>query len=106
MGIIQKIVRGGASKSFGIEVASLAGVKKEVVDNAKAIMAQLESESKERDTNSFLFMISGKDSKHEQTSLFDNPEADKIRDILKDIDVNNITPVQALTILQDLKREL
>ena len=69
-------------------------------------MAQLESESKERDTNSFLFMISGKDSKHEQTSLFDNPEADKIRDILKDIDVNNITPVQALTILQDLKREL
>ncbi len=103
---LHKIVRGGASKSFGIEVASLAGVKKEVVDNAKAIMAQLESESKERDTNSFLFMISGKDSKHEQTSLFDNPEADKIRDILKDIDVNNITPVQALTILQDLKREL
>ena len=103
---LHKIVRGGASKSFGIEVASLAGVKKEVVDNAKAIMAQLESESSQRDTNSFLFMISGKDAKHEQTSLFDNPEADKIRDILRDIDVNNITPVQALTILQDLKREL
>ena len=103
---LHKIVRGGASKSFGIEVASLAGVKKEVVDNAKAIMSQLEAESKNRDTNSLLIKISGKDSKHEQTSLFDTPDEDKIRDILRDIDVNNITPVQALTILQDLKREL
>ncbi|MBO4695121.1 MAG: DNA mismatch repair protein MutS [Clostridia bacterium] len=103
---LHKIVRGGASRSFGIEVASLAGVKKEVVDNAKTIMKKLEAESKDRDTNSLLISVSGKNSKTEQINLFDNPQQDKIRDIIKDIDVNNITPLQALTILQDLKREV
>ena len=103
---LHKIVRGGASRSFGIEVASLAGVKKEVVDNAKTIMKKLESESKDRDTNSLLISVSGKNSKTEQINLFDTPEQDKIRDILKDLDLNNITPLQALTILQDLKREV
>ncbi len=103
---LHKIVRGGASRSFGIEVASLAGVKKEVVDNAKTIMKKLEAESKDRDTNSLLISVAGKNSKTEQINLFDTPEQDKIRDIIKDIDVNNITPVQALTILQDLKREV
>ena len=103
---LHKIVRGGASRSFGIEVASLAGVKKEVVDNAKTIMKKLEAESKDRDTNSLLISVAGKNSKTEQINLFDTPEQDKIRDIIKDIDVNNITPVQALTILQDLKREI
>ena len=102
---LHKIVRGGASRSFGIEVASLAGVKKEVVDNAKIIMKGLENESKSRDTNSFLVSMAGKDTKHEQLNIFNQPESNKIKDIIRDIDVNNITPVQALTILQDLKRE-
>lgn len=101
---LHKIVRGGASQSFGIEVASLAGVTKSVIDHAKSIMHSLEEDSKNRDTNEML-LSSAKKNVTAQVSLFDN-EASKIEQQIKDIDVNNLTPLQALTVLCDLKKQL
>lgn len=101
---LHKIVRGGASQSFGIEVASLAGVNKTVIDHAKSIMHSLEEDSKNRDTNEML-LSSAKKNVTAQVSLFDSGES-KIERQIRDTDVDNLTPLQALTILSDLKKQL
>lgn len=102
---LHKIVRGGASKSFGIEVAELAGIPKNVVERAKIIMRQLEEININRDTNSI--MISGKGGKTMQMSLFDDKDdkADEIMNILKDVNIETTSPVQAFAILMDLKEK-
>ena len=101
---LHKIVRGGASQSFGIEVASLAGVNKAVIEHAKNIMRSLEEDSKSRDTNAML-LSSAKQSVTAQVSMFDTGE-NKIVEQLKATDVDNLTPLQALTILADLKKQV
>ncbi len=101
---LHKIARGGASQSFGIEVASLAGVAKPVIEHAKRIMQSLENDSRNRDTNEML-LASSKKSVTEQVSLFDGGES-KIEQQIRETDVDNLTPIQALTILADLKKQL
>ena len=101
---LHKIVRGGASQSFGIEVASLAGVSKPVIEHAKNIMLSLEEDSKNRDTNEML-LSSAKKNVTAQVSFFDSGDS-KIEKQIRDTDVNNLTPLQALTILSDLKKQL
>ncbi len=101
---LHKIVRGGASQSFGIEVASLAGVAKPVIEHAKNIMHSLEEDSKNRDTNEML-LSSAKKNVTAQVSFFDAGES-AIEKQIRDTDVNNLTPLQALTILSDLKKQL
>ncbi len=101
---LHKIVSGGASQSFGIEVASLAGVRKSVIDHAKSIMHSLEEDSKNRDTNEML-LSSAKKNVTAQVSLFDT-QSSKIEQQINDLDVDNLTPLQALTVLCDLKKQL
>ena len=101
---LHKIASGGASESFGVEVASLAGVCKPVIERAKSIMHSLEADSKRRDTNELL-LSSASDSLTQQIGLFDMNES-KIEQQIRDTDVNNLTPLQALTILTDLKKQL
>lgn len=99
---LHKIVRGSASKSFGIEVAELAGIPKNVVTRAKTIMRQLEEIDINRDTNSI--MMTAKGGKQKQISLFDKSSDDnEIVKILKDTNIENVSPVQAFAILLDLK---
>ena len=99
---LHKIVRGSASKSFGIEVAELAGIPKNVVTRAKTIMRQLEEIDINRDTNSI--MMTAKGGKQKQISLFDESSDDnEIVKILKDTNIENVSPVQAFAILLDLK---
>ena len=99
---LHKIVRGSASKSFGIEVAELAGIPKNVVSRAKTIMRQLEEIDINRDTNSI--MMTAKGGKQKQISLFDERSDDnEIVKILKDTNIENVSPVQAFAILLDLK---
>ena len=99
---LHKIVRGSASKSFGIEVAELAGIPKNVVTRAKTIMHQLEEIDINRDTNSI--MMTAKGGKQKQISLFDERLDDnEIVKILKDTNIENVSPVQAFAILLDLK---
>ncbi len=101
---LHKIVRGGANKSFGIEVAKLAGVPKCVVDRAKVILQQLEELNIGKDTNSI--MLSAKHSKIQQLSLFEENKNEEIIKIIKDTDINNCSPMQAFAILMDIKEKL
>lgn len=101
---LHKIARGSASRSFGVEVASLAGVKKSVIEHARRIMSELERQAEDRDSNRIL-MASRKETNAVQTSLFDREESEVEKE-LKDIDIDNLTPIQALTILGDLKKKV
>ena len=102
---MHKIARGGANKSFGAEVASLAGIPEVVVERARKITDILEETSKYRDTNQILVQgdIGKKDVR--QASLFEDKTNDKLEQIgeeLKAIDINSISPIQAFSILADL----
>ena len=101
---LHKITRGGASRSFGIEVASLAGVLKPVVEHAKRIMSSLEEDAKNRDTNSIM-LSSTKSTKTAQVSLFD-VQTSKVEEEIKALNVDTLTPLQALTILTDINKRL
>ena len=88
---MRKIMRGGTNKSFGIEVAKLAGVKQEITDRAKDILKSLEKSEKSR--------IS-----YENTEVI--LESSETERIIKELDVNNLSPMQALAILADLKEKI
>ena len=89
---LRKIMRGGANRSFGIEVAELAGVDKKLTDRAKVILKELESKDINFNTTS---------------SLNENEkEKSKIEKIIEDLDINKLSPMDAFNILIDLKEKL
>jgi len=104
---LYKIARGGANKSFGIEVASLAGVNPKVIERAKDVMASLEENHVlSGDFNCRIAANASRDAVPvNQMGFFGEsaPQSSEIISILEDIDVDSITPVQALTMLADLK---
>jgi DNA mismatch repair protein MutS len=92
---LRRIMRGSANKSFGIEVASLAGVPAEVTQRAKVILKNLEKNDTAK--------------KQAQIQIEEeNLEVDlsEVERIISDVDVNNLTPVQALSLLVDLKEKI
>lgn len=109
---LRKLVPGGSEHSFGIHVAKLAGMPREVVSRANEILAQLE---RERDGEPALakevkgFKKTG-DRKEGavQLSLFqlDDPLVKSIRDEIAGLDIDNLTPLEALNKLNDIKRLL
>lgn len=92
---LHKIARGGANKSFGIEVAGLAGVPKEVIKLAKKYNKAIEK------TN--VNMQLDKPEEAKQLSLFVDSVESEVVKILRETNINNTTPIQALAILEDLK---
>ncbi len=93
---LRKIVRGGANKSFGIQVARLAGLPKEVLSRAKVISKNLEMVNQKFDYNVF----ENNAPKAENNSKV----AQQILEIIKDIDVNRLSPMSAFDILVDLSK--
>ncbi len=91
---LRKIVRGGASRSFGVEVASLAGVPEEVTSRAKVILKELERGEKRRE------------KLPEPTEEPQATEEFSLREELRGIDVNTLTPMQALALLAELKEKV
>lgn len=100
---LRRIVKGGADESFGIEVAKLAGVPDSVVKRAKVILKELEQNKidiefkaesavleEEEDEVQFNFSVNGRN---------------EIIEILKTIDVNTLTPIEAMQTLYDLKKK-
>ncbi len=99
---LRRIVRGGADKSFGIEVAKLAGVPEPVIKRAKALLKETESKKidikfkadnaveEEEEDIQYNFSVNGKN---------------EIIEILKTTDINTVTPMEALQILYDLKKK-
>ena len=96
---LRKIVRGGASRSFGIEVAALAGVPNDVIVRAKQISEMLEKS----DTTKNLSIKASQDD--EQTKQKD-VNYTEIVGILKDLDMNSMTPISAFEILCDLTEKV
>ncbi len=87
---LRKIMRGGTNRSFGIEVAELAGVSKIVTERAKEILKTLEKKGLTK---------KGKSEVLEEDNVSTLSETERI---IKDIDMNNISPMQAFVILSDL----
>ena len=106
---LRKIIRGGADRSYGIEVAELAGVPNVVTDRAKEIAAFLSDEDITGKVKNLKVVTSHKESKKEtpgQLSMFATTEEMNIASELKNMDLNNMTPVKALLYLQELKERL
>ena len=103
---LRKLLEGGSEHSFGIHVAKMAGMPQQVVQRAKVIMKRLEqahaSDAKDTTTS-----IMPKEDEM-QLSFFqlDDPTLQKIRDDIKDIDINSLTPVEALMKLNEIKKDI
>ena len=95
---LRKIVKGPTDKSYGIQVAKLAGLPDEIINNADIILKKLEKTHIENDADK-------RDSYGTQINIFDMGY-EEIIEKLKSIDINNITPLDALNILHGLKNEL
>ena len=105
---LHKIARGGANRSFGIEVASLAGVPVDIVQRAKAILKKLEESETVRDTNAIMMSALGGSSCGKQLSFLEanTGKYDEVIDILKDTNIETCSPLDAFVILKDLKDRL
>jgi DNA mismatch repair protein MutS len=102
---IRKLKRGGSEHSFGIHVARMAGIPKSVVTRANEILAELE---KSHQKQSLTKPVSGLAEKREgyQMSFFqlDDPVLKQIRDEIANTDIDNLTPVEALNKLNEIKK--
>jgi DNA mismatch repair protein MutS len=103
---LRKLKEGGVAHSFGIHVARLAGMPREVLDSAERTLAQLEGGSTPRVYASSL--IETEPEAGFQLSLFqlDDPTLSAIRDKLNAADLDNMTPMQAFDLLRSMKAEL
>ena len=102
---VRKLVKGGSAHSFGIHVAKLAGMPASIVERADRVLAQLEANSQNgealtRDLTEVATSRSGY-----QLSIFqlDDPVLTQIRDEILNIDINNLTPIEALNKLHGIK---
>jgi DNA mismatch repair protein MutS len=105
---LYRIVKGGADRSYGIHVARLAGVPAAVIERAREILTLLESRGQ---TPADKPIKGRKRAKVEQLALFlpDGPlpgEPSKVEEALKEVRIENLTPLQALVTLEELKRLL
>lgn len=102
---LRKLKRGGSEHSFGIHVARMAGMPKSVVKRANEILEELE---KSHNRNSLSKPITQVAEHREgmQLSIFqlDDPVLKQIRDEIKGLDINNLTPIEALNKLNDIKK--
>ena len=104
---LRKLERGGSAHSFGIHVAKLAGMPKSIVKRADEILKQLERENRQAGTVSAKTITEGPASAGGmQLSFFqlDDPVLCQIRDEILNLDVDNLTPLEALNKLNDIKR--
>lgn len=106
---LRKLERGGSEHSFGIHVAQIAGMPKSIVKRANEILKQLETDNASVGKVGKAD-VSGIAEKREgvQLSFFklNDPVLEQIRDEILGLDVNNLTPVEALNKLNDIKRIL
>ena len=106
---LRKIVKGGADKSYGIQVARLAGVPEDVLRRAREIADQLT----DNDINVQAPILPARESKTVkqketigQLSLFDTPDYSEIIDEIKQLDISKVTPIDALNKLYALQEKL
>ena len=106
---LRKLVPGGSEHSFGIHVAKMAGMPKCIVNRADEILKQLESEKRQEGAisgSSVKKAPSTRQSGNYQLSFFqlDDPVLSQVRDEIKNMDLNNLTPLEALNKLSEIRK--
>lgn len=104
---LRKLARGGSEHSFGIHVAKLAGMPRSIVRRADEVLHQLESSQQREEISKDLGAVADSTSGM-QLSFFqlDDPVLAQVRDEIIGTDIDNLTPLQALTKLNDIRRIL
>ncbi|MFA7484642.1 MAG: DNA mismatch repair protein MutS [Phycisphaerae bacterium] len=100
---LHKILPGGTDKSYGIHVAKLAGIPKPILERSKEILAELESTFQKEAGGKHL--AKHKTKEQEKDLLFVEKHK-SVLDKLASTDVNNLTPIEAINLLNDIKREI
>ena len=102
---IRKLIAGGSEHSFGIHVAKVAGMPQKIISKAEKILKSLELD-KSQNTKKEISILENED--HQQLSFFqlDDPILSDIRNEIDNLDVNSLTPVEALILLNDIKKKL
>ncbi|KAB5250334.1 DNA mismatch repair protein MutS, partial [Bacteroides thetaiotaomicron] len=102
---LRKLERGGSEHSFGIHVAKMAGMPKSIVKRANTILKQLESDNRQQGISGKPLTEVSENRSGMQLSFFqlDDPILCQIRDEILNLDVNNLTPIEALNKLNDIK---
>ncbi len=102
---LRKIVKGGSEHSFGIHVAKLAGMPADIVERANQVLKQLEANSQggEAVTKDLGDVASSRSGYQLSIFQLDDPVLTQIRDEILTIDINNLTPMEALNKLNDIK---
>lgn len=95
---LRKIIRGGADQSYGIEVAKLAGVPEKVIKRARVILSELEQEGCVQGASAHL-------PPADQISMLDLGDKE-VAERLRRLDVNTLTPIEAMNLLYELKQKL
>lgn len=105
---LRKLAPGGSTHSFGIHVAKMAGMPPALIQRANDILRLLESRSGQADPGDALREMPRKDGPQVQLSIFDahSETFQDIRTLLEGIDINRLTPVEALLKLQEIKSRL
>ena len=103
---LRKLERGGSEHSFGIHVAKLAGMPKSIVKRANTILNQLETDNRQQGISSkpTAEIASNRDGMQLSFFQLDDPILCQVRDEILNIDVNNLTPLEALNKLNDIKK--
>lgn len=102
---LRKLASGGSEHSFGIHVAKMAGMPKSIVKRANEILKQLESDSSQVGIKKPVRQIaSGGEGYQLNFFQLDDPILSQVRDEIKNLDINNLTPIEALNKLNEIKR--
>ncbi|MCS3171450.1 DNA mismatch repair protein MutS [Bacteroides thetaiotaomicron] len=103
---LRKLERGGSEHSFGIHVAKMAGMPKSIVKRANTILKQLESDNRQQGISGKPLTEVSENRSGMRLSFFqlDDPILCQIRDEILNLDVNNLTPIEALNKLNDIKK--
>ena len=102
---LRKLERGGSEHSFGIHVAKMAGMPKSIVKRANDILKQLETDNRQQGISGKPMPEAGETRGGMQLSFFqlDDPILSQIRDEIINLDINNLSPLQALNKLSDIR---
>jgi DNA mismatch repair protein MutS len=100
---LRKLAPGGSTHSFGIHVARMAGMPALLLNRANEILVELERRDGRESASSLK-----QNTSEMQLTIFDEHSMvfDQIRKLLKEVDINGLTPVEALVILNDIKKKI
>lgn len=103
---LRKLVRGGSEHSFGIHVAKMAGMPKSIVKRSNEILKQLETDNRQEGISGKPVKSIASGAEGYQLNFFqlDDPVLSQVRDEIKNLDVNNLTPLEALNKLSEIRR--